>query len=194
MRQRRSVNGVWWRRCVGCSYLSVHCDDAHQGFLQVVPHTWGKKPTTFIKIQVTWMTRCKLETEIRFLKYLSPWSITWSLQQSLVQKRDITESVRIYRCEVEYTTVASHSSASFDVSTKWELTVMSPTGLWAAVLKPGVCNLTVAILVYWNQKKPYLDKKVELRWREGWSWPAMFSILIVSRCVVQSVNHTVALP
>jgi len=54
---------------------------------------------------------------------------------------------------------------------KWQPTVTSPIGLRTAVLKPWVCNLAAAILIFWNQKKPYLEKRVELSRSEGWSWP-----------------------
>lgn len=40
-------------------------------------------------------------------------------------------------------------------------TITSPIGLWALILRPRFCILTIAILDFWSQKLLYLDEWVE---------------------------------
>lgn len=40
-------------------------------------------------------------------------------------------------------------------------TITSPIGLWAPILRPQFCILTIAILDFWSKKLLYLDEWVE---------------------------------
>ena len=67
-------------------------------------------------------------------------------------------------------------------------TVTSPIGLWTPILKPQVCILTVTILEFWSQKRPYLDERVELTLTLAVSWVSTVHLQSMVNCDNANAN------